>query len=161
MAPTGFQTEAEVMPLVALAKAFALLLYQAGDGYNSGVQSTGFSCYVPFRVPCDFSFDDIKPGTTVSQLHPRIPKRCRGAIRTSKVFQEHHKEVLCIRAWRIPDTLATLGSFAQGIDCIVKTSSVFHEQLKLLSTRVANKSGKTKDHFPSIITPHAKSALKQ
>ncbi|KAF9901148.1 hypothetical protein BX616_002366 [Lobosporangium transversale] len=69
--------------------------------------------------------------------------------------------MLKVGAWKIPDSLETLGGLAQDIGCIVKTSSVFHEQLKLLSTRVANKSGKTKDHFPSIITPHAKSALKQ
>ncbi|KAF9915949.1 hypothetical protein BX616_004983 [Lobosporangium transversale] len=62
-----------------------------------------------------------------------------------------------VGTWRVPDSLETLDALAQDIGCVVKTATLFHSQLDLLPAKVV-KAKKAKEHFPSIITPHAKTA---
>ncbi|KAG0301053.1 hypothetical protein BGZ98_008661 [Dissophora globulifera] len=60
--------------------------------------------------------------------------------------------------FRIPDSLETLVDLAQDISCLLMGRAVFHRELKMLATKRVQ-TGASKKHFPSIVTPHAKSAL--
>ncbi|KAG0263817.1 hypothetical protein BG011_008017 [Mortierella polycephala] len=121
------------------------ILKQAGDVIRLGVFG---------KNALDQVDDVLDTFTTITQAHVIGSK---GTLYMQFPLGKMYMMVE-IGTFRIPDSLNTLPQLAQDIACLMKGSAIFKRELERLSN-MSVQTGRSKKHFPSIVTPNAKMAL--